>query len=441
MAYSFYQIIWFFIIYAHLGWCLEILYAAIHKRKFVNRGLLNGPFCPIYGWVMVFILIFFEGLKDHLLFLWLACTVTSGVMEFMAGAFMGKIFKKKWWDYSKYKYNISGYVSLPFTVLWGVAAILAMYFLNPLLVWLLSFLPYYIGHIILISIVILVSCDLLVTFGAILNIKHENKHMKEIANKMNQVSGKLSTIISDRIQKRMLKAYPNLKDEKADRIAHVKIEKSKVFAYGNSFHKLVWLFFIGAFLGDIIETIFCRFTMGEWMSRSSVIYGDFSIVWGLAISLLTAVLYRYKDKRDGFLFAFGTILGGVYEYVCSVFTELVFGTVFWDYSGIPFNIGGRINLLYCFFWGFAALVWIKGCYPVLAKYIEKVPMKIGKIISYIMIVFMIFNMAISAMALSRYSERHQGIEAKSGLELFLDEHYPDERMERIYPNAIIIENE
>lgn len=91
---------------------------------------------------------------------------------------------------------------------------------------------------------------------------------------------------------------------------------------------------IGAFLGDITETIFCRVTAGVWMSRSSVVWGPFSIVWGLAIALVTALLYKYKDKGDRFLFLTGTLLGGAYEYFCSVFTELVFGKVFWDYSKI-----------------------------------------------------------------------------------------------------------
>ena len=88
-----------------------------------------------------------------------------------------------------------------------------------------------------------------------------------------------------------------------------------------------------------------------WMSRSSVVSESFSIVWGLAIALVTALLYKYKDRSDSFLFGMGTFLGGAYEYLCSVFTELVFGKVFWDYSAIPFNLGGRINLLYCFFLG------------------------------------------------------------------------------------------
>ena len=71
----------------------------------------------------------------------------------------------------------------------------------------------------------------------------------------------------------------------------------------------------------------------------------------LALAAATLFLYKYRDRSASFFFVAGTLLGGLYEYLCSVFTELVFGTVFWDYSAIPFNLGGRINLLYCFFWG------------------------------------------------------------------------------------------
>ena len=74
------------------------------------------------------------------------------------------------------------------------------------------------------------------------------------------------------------------------------------------------------------------------MSRSSVVWGDFSIVWGLAIAAVTALLYKYRNRSQQFLFWMGTFLGGAYEYICSVFTEIVFGTVFWDYSDIPFNL-------------------------------------------------------------------------------------------------------
>ena len=88
------------------------------------------------------------------------------------------------------------------------------------------------------------------------------------------------------------------------------------------------------------------------------------------------------------------MVGGAYEYICSVFTEIAFGTVFWDYSKLPFNLGGRINLLYCFFWGLAAVVWIKLLYPRISALIERVPVKTGKILSWLMIVFMTVNIII-----------------------------------------------
>ena len=82
----------------------------------------------------------------------------------------------------------------------------------------------------------------------------------------------------------------------------------------------------------------------------------------------------------------GTFLGGAYEYLCSVFTELVFGKVFWDYSWMPFNLGGRINLLYCFFWGIAAVVWFKILYPKISGWIEKIPVVICKTVTWMLIV-------------------------------------------------------
>ena len=128
-------------------------------------------------------------------------------------------------------------------------------------------------------------------------------------------------------------------------------------------------------------------------------------------------------------------MGGAYEYLCSVFTEIVFGTVFWDYSKIPFNLGGRINLLYCFFWGIAAVIWLKILYPFISGWIEKIPMRIGKILTWVLLIFMIVNMMVSALALARMDARASGIPAENVLEEWLDSSYNDDVMNRIYPNA------
>lgn len=172
------------------------------------------------------------------------------------------------------------------------------------------------------------------------------------------------------------------------------------------------------------------------MSRSSVVWGPFSIVWGLAIALATLLLYRYREKSDTYLFFIGTFLGGAYEYICSVFTEIVFGKVFWDYSKIPFNLGGRINLLYCFFWGFAAVIWMKFLYPKASMLIEKIPMLSGKILTWILVIFMCCNMAISGLALIRSTERANNVPATHKWQKTIDEHFDDSRLKKIYPNMI-----
>jgi hypothetical protein len=134
------------------------------------------------------------------------------------------------------------------------------------------------------------------------------------------------------VEKRIRRVYPE-----AARRQPTAVQKGKVDFFSAA--DLLWLFVIGAFLGDMVETVFCRLTAGVWMSRSSLVWGPFSVVWGLALAMATVLLRQNQDKSDRYLFAFGTVLGGVYEYVCSAVTELLFGTVFWDYSKFKFKSG------------------------------------------------------------------------------------------------------
>ena len=114
---------------------------------------------------------------------------------------------------------------------------------------------------------------------------------------------------------------------------------------------------------------------------------------------------------------------------------MFFGKVFWDYSAIPFNLGGRINLLYCFFWGIAAVIWIKVLYPRISDWIEKIPKLTGYIVTWCLILFMAANMVVSAAALVRYDQRAQGDTPDNAVEKLIDTRFDDARMEKIYPNA------
>lgn len=436
MNYTFIDLAGLFLIYSFAGWCIEVSYAAVRRRQFVNRGFVNLPLCPIYGFGSALFIIFLPELTENLFFLFLGGFLLATVLEYSTGMLMEKIFHKKLWDYSGIRWNVGGYVCARYSLLWGLLAVVTMLFSNPFLCSLLRMIPRTVSVILLWAGAVLLLLDFITSAMAVLNMKITARRLEQLSEGIQHTSFLLENRITLAVQKRMEKSFPAIDRE---RIAQ-KPEKSAVFAAGCSFYKLAALFFIGAFLGDITETIYCLITTGRLMSRSSVVYGPFSIVWGLGCSLATLFLYRYRDKSDRYIFVAGTLLGGVYEYVCSVFTELVFGTVFWDYSGFTFNLGGRINLLYCFFWGIAAVLWLKTIYPRLSDLIEKLPRKLGTVLLNCLLVFMIVNVLISSLALSRYTERNTAaVEEASVLDEFLDSRFPDERIEHIYPNAKIVE--
>lgn len=433
MYYTWEDLFWIFILYAFIGWAAGVIANALRRKQFVNTGFLNLPFCPVYGVIEVLYCIFLPELSGHLFFLFLGGSIVAFFVIVITGAVLEKVFNRKWWDYSKSRFQFQGYVNFIHLFLWGMSAVVCMKFVNPFLIGLIHMIPDGITFLLSIILGILFLIDVICCVMTLFEMKHSRK-TKQFIRYAKGVTASFGNALTNHIQHRILKAYPNIDPVNLPEEAASKTVSAK-FAEGCCFDKLVGLFLLGAFLGDVTETIFCRITAGRWMSRSSVVYGPFSIVWGLGCVFLTIFLYKYRDKNDRYIFVYGTLLGGAYEYICSIFTELVFGTVFWDYSKIPFNLGGRINLLFCFFWGIAAVVWLKMLYPIFSGWIERIPKKIGKILVWASVIFMIVNALLSALALWRYNDRLIHPEPSNRLEERLDERFPDERMHRIYPNA------
>ena len=428
MTYGGYELLWLFFTYSFLGWGLETVNAAVKQKKFVNRGLVNSPFCVIYGITAVVIALAGQELSGFWLFV--GSAVLATVTEWVVGHILEWLSHEKWWDYSGVKWNLDGYVCLPYSLLWGVLGVLSMKWGNRLLLLLYHSLAGSLGKGILLFLTAVLALDIAATMIVLAGKSRQIEKWAAVDSWLSEISRRLGRWLYVGINRRIHRAYPKTALEMREEQAEAAPAKSC------GFDEAVLLFVIGAFLGDITETIFCRIRAGVWMSRSSLVWGPFSIVWGLAIAAVTVLLYRYKDRSDRFLFLTGTVLGGAYEYLCSVFTELLFGTVFWDYSEIPFNLGGRINLLYCFFWGIAAVVWFKAIYPVLSAWLGRFSEKSRKYAARILLVFMFCNMSVSAMALVRSDERARGIEASGRWQEIMDERFDDRRLTRIYPNAI-----
>lgn len=435
------EVLWFFFIYSFLGWVLETAVFNVKNRKLANRGLVNGPLCIIYGFGGAIIALLLRDLTGIALFIFAA--VISTVVEWIGAHFVEFRYHERWWDYSNVKFNLDGYVCLPASLIWGVLGFVCVTWLDPLLRNLFDRIPDILHFILLLAMVVMLLIDLFATMYILSGRKKYYQEMKQADQWFTGVNRRLGRFLASFVERRIRKAYPkarvNVSDDKSSDVLNERAVEKKVFAYGCCFDKIIFLFIFGSVLGDVVETLYCRISMGYWMSRSSLVWGPFSIVWGLAIAFFTLLLYKYKDSSDRFLFLVGFVLGGTYEYVCSVFTEIAFGKVFWDYSGMPFNLGGRINLLFCFFWGIAAVIWFKHIYPRVSSLIEKLPRIAGKIIVNTLLMFMIVNIIVSSLALIRYNERDNGINPTYIWQNVMDDHFPDSRMEIIYPKATEIE--
>ncbi|MDD6800763.1 MAG: putative ABC transporter permease [Firmicutes bacterium] len=209
---------------------------------------------------------------------------------------------------------------------------------------------------------------------------------------------------------------------------------SEHFAKGLNIYKLLLICFVGSFAGVVIEILWCLITNGYIESRSGLVYGPFNLLYGFGAAALTVCLYKFRNRGAWISFLGGMIVGSVVEYICSWGQELLFGSRSWDYSHLPFNINGRICLLYSVFWGLLGVLWIKNIYPRMAKLILKIPNRIGKIITWVLVVFFVFNAFVSGVSIFRWSQRLEGVAPSNSFWEFIDRRFPDERMEKVYAN-------
>ncbi|MBD9258009.1 MAG: hypothetical protein EGR99_05505 [Faecalibacterium sp.] len=417
MTLNFYTLSVIYLVYSFLGWVAETVVATIRGGRFANRGAAAGPFCFIYGTTGVLLAVSFGDLRTEPVYLFFACMMAATVMEWITAKLLERLHRRKWWDYSGKKFNLNGYVCLQYSLLWGALGTASVLWGNDVLLRLCAHIPVWLLRP---AVWVSLTVAVLDQIGSAVLV--------QLNQRLGERSDTLRRRIALYIEKRIQYAYPAA--ARQEQTALRKGEKNFL-----SVSDLLWLFVIGAFLGDMVETVFCRVTAGVWMSRSSLVWGPFSVVWGLALVLATVLLRQEKDRSDRYLFAFGTVMGGVYEYVCSAVTELLFGTVFWDYSKFKFNLGGRINLLYCFFWGIAAVMWMRYGYPLVLRGMEKVRSRVRPWMTALLAVFMAVNMLTSALALARYDARTSGEGPKNSIDTLLDDHFDDARMEHIYPNA------
>ena len=132
----------YFIVYSVLGWCMETIYCSTLERRFVPRGFLYGPLCPIYGVGVLMMICWFQPLMDKPVLFYLTATVCMSAWEYLVGWFLETTTHIKYWDYSMYRFNLHGRICLWVCLTWGVLSFLVLYFIHPRVAGLLAKIPY-----------------------------------------------------------------------------------------------------------------------------------------------------------------------------------------------------------------------------------------------------------------------------------------------------------
>ena len=188
IGYSFGQMIWIVLVYSFLGWCCEVAFAAVRRGIFVNRGFLNGPVCPIYGFGVLIVLLVLEPVKDNLALLFFGSMVLTSALEFFIGFIMEQFFHDKWWDYSENPFNIKGYICLEFSLVWGAACVLVVDVIHPMIFKLICAIPEKLSLWLMVFFTAVLISDAVITLWNMLKLPKRLRAIDELEKAMTAVS-------------------------------------------------------------------------------------------------------------------------------------------------------------------------------------------------------------------------------------------------------------
>lgn len=213
--------------------------------------------------------------------------------------------------------------------------------------------------------------------------------------------------------------------------------RSKLF---NNYSNIFWVFMVGSFLGFIHENLL-TLLKGKYILRQGLIYEPLIPIYGLGAIVFYLIYKRINTQGKNLLinilkvFIIGFLVGGTVEYICSFVQEKIFGTISWDYSYLKYNLNGRTSLLHTTFWGVLGEIFYWGLFPLLKKLSQLQELKYGYIITIIFSLILLFDSTISFLACCRATERKNKQTPSNSFETFLDNHYPNEYLDKIYNNA------
>ena len=229
-----YQILAYFIVYSFLGWCCEVVFCTLESGSFVNRGFLNGPYCPIYGFGMVGILVLLSPVFDQTFLLFLGATLITSTIELVGGWLLFKLFHARWWDYSRKPFNLGGYICAEFCLLWGLATLVVIKFVHPVVSLLVNHLiPGFLRWPLVLLCCLVIAVDTAVSAATAVGLNRRLKELDDLNRALRRYSDTLSNILGataftvDQIKDEQQLQLLLAKAEAAQRMEEMKEEASQ----------------------------------------------------------------------------------------------------------------------------------------------------------------------------------------------------------------------
>lgn len=225
--YSLYQMFIMFCIWSFIGWCIEVCYMTLETGEYQNRGFLNMPICPIYGFGVLMVVTFFRPLNHTVFPLFLATALLCTTFELLVGMGMEKLFHTRWWDYSHEKFNFKGYICLKVSLLWGFGCVLVVRVAHPLVEKLVDAIPVKAGMVFIIIMSVLIAIDVISSFCAVDSLNNRLKQIDEISKIMLKSSVKIGKKLANETNE-IKEKYDKLMDSKE--IAEIKEKYDKLMS-------------------------------------------------------------------------------------------------------------------------------------------------------------------------------------------------------------------
>lgn len=223
-----------FYIYSFLGWILEVIYYGVTEERFINRGFLSGPLCPVYGFGFYAAVWIFAPLANNFFIIFFGMAAACTVVELIAGEILYHTFHMRWWDYSDYKLNYKGYICLRFFIYWGIASSLGIYVLHPAVLKFVTSIMLPVKVFVLTVFTLLMLVDLIATVCSIFGLQKKIKAFTKLSSGMKAVSDKIGSGIYGTVDTVVTVSEPTKKhyDEYRKLIAeNRRIEKEMIAAH------------------------------------------------------------------------------------------------------------------------------------------------------------------------------------------------------------------